>query len=421
MSRPLRLRLRQGIAMVTLDAGPANRIDDLLCAALWDVFGHLSRDPGLRAVLLVAEGRHFSAGRDLRRIGAPEAPPGFDALCARIEGFARPVVAVLQGPALGAGAALALAAHARIAAPGAAIGFPDVALGLLPEPGATQRLPRLTGAAAGLAMLLGGKVMPAQPAAAIGLFDAAVAGDDPAGAALAQLEDWLAAGLAPRPTLGRRDRMTDGAAWMAAIAEQRAAQRAAPGAHFAAARIVDCVEAALLLPPAAALAIAQEAQAACLSHPQSRALRHLHLAERRIAPELLSPLQAGQRVPGPQGRVVVERLLMAAHRAKGEGDPDRALAAWLAEGARMVEEGLVRQPADIDVLAVHGAGFDRLRGGPMHAAQQAGLLRLRNLMRVWAQDDPVWTPPALLSEAVKWAAGFDALPFAAPPAVVSPA
>ena len=87
----------------------------------------------------------------------------------------------------------------------------------------------------------------------------------------------------------------------------------------------------------------------------------------------------------------------------------RIVAALVAEGGACFEQNLVKRPADIDVLAVHGVGFPRRAGGPMRAAQTDGLLGFRNDMRSWSEHSDLWAVPDILNDAVKHAAGFDAV------------
>ncbi len=80
----------------------------------------------------------------------------------------------------------------------------------------------------------------------------------------------------------------------------------------------------------------------------------------------------------------------------------RALAAMANEGARIVEEGVALRPSDIDVVMLAAAGFPRWRGGPMLAADQAGLLALRDDLRRYAQEDgEFWQPCGLWDELIK--------------------
>jgi 3-hydroxyacyl-CoA dehydrogenase len=87
----------------------------------------------------------------------------------------------------------------------------------------------------------------------------------------------------------------------------------------------------------------------------------------------------------------------------------RLIAVLISEGAALLAEGHVARPSDIDALAVHGLGFPRRMGGPCRAAQTMGLIGLRSDMRGWAEENLIWDPPEMLDEAIKQAAGFDAL------------
>ena len=99
-------------------------------------------------------------------------------------------------------------------------------------------------------------------------------------------------------------------------------------------------------------------------------------------------------------------------KTKTEANADierRLIAALLVEGAACIDEGAVQRASDIDALAVHAISFPRRKGGPMRAAQSAGLIGLRKDMRVWAQDSDIWAVPDLLDEVIKDARGFDAI------------
>ena len=344
---------------------------------------------------------------------------------------------------MGGGAEIALAAHYRLALPTATIGLPEVTLGLIPGAGGTQRLPRLVGPAAALAMMLDGHPVSAAAADAMGLIDGVVQTDLPA-AAFAFAEGLLARGLGPRPTSARRDKMGDGPGWLALVEQARAAQANSP--LHATRRIVDCVEAALLLPFAAGLEFERTAFADMLADPQSRALRHLFLAERRVSPDLVTRDAAGHRVVSTAGLALCSRLALAQVDAfealirdgtaaelidralvdqgfsvgpfggteRGAGPSGAAIArkinaAVMAEGCRLVAEALVRDAAEVDVLAVTGLAYPRLTGGPMQAAVADGLLPLRTDMARWAVEYPLWTVPPLLDQAVLYAGGFDAI------------
>ncbi len=439
MTAVLRLRKVRGVALLCLTAPPVNALSAELLSALAVTFDDLQHDSAITAVVLLAEGKFFSAGADLRDLGNGAAA-SLRAVCARIEGFDRPVIAAMQGMALGGGAELALAAHYRLAAPDAALGLPEVTLGLVPGAGATQRLPRLVGADMALRILRGGHPVWPEEGRRIGLIDGVISGDVPS-AAVAFADGILARSAGPRPTRARRDRLADGPAYLACVAQHRKAARAGP--ELAPARIVDCVEAALLLPFATGLAFEAQALEDCLAHPQSRALRHIFLAERRISDQLLVRDTAAY-IPTAPGVAVIAELCRALQQAvvwlrdqghspasidatlcgfgfaagpgggtyAGPQNPvilRRCLAALLGHGTRLVARGAVARVSDIDALAVHGPalGFPRLWGGPMRAAQLLGLPGFRGDMRAWMLQDPVWSVSPLLDRAAQVAGGFD--------------
>lgn len=433
----MRQDLRDGIATLILDAPPVNALSGGLRQDLSRAFAASMADASVKAVVLAAEGRMFSAGADIREFGASATAPLLSDLCRQIEAAPKPVVVVLHGAALGGGAELALAAHYRIAVATATIGLPEVTLGLVPGAGGTQRLPRLVGPALALDMMMTGRAMRADEAEETGLIDGIV-GEDRIAAAHAFALGLVARGMGPRPTAARRDRMADGAAWLTAIE----GARGVTGPTAATAKIVDCVEAALLLPFAAGLTFERAAFDDCLADPHSIALRHLFLAERRVSSSLLSRDPDGTRHLTVAGAALTTRLAQAQLAAaealirQGEdvagidaglvelglgGDDSapapgsmgalarRINAAVMAEGCRLIAEGAVRDAGDVDVLAVIGLGYPRITGGPMKSAENAGLTDLRADMQHWAEDDPVWAVPPLLIQAAKFAGGFAAV------------
>ena len=269
---------RLGATLVlVIDAPPVNALGHALRAALWDGLTEAARDPTVTAVVLAAEGRTFPAGADITEFGQPPRAPLLPELCDLIEACPKPVVAALHGTALGGGLELALAARGRVMARGARVGLPEVKLGLLPGAGGTQRLPRLVGAEAALEMMLTGEQVGAEAAQAMGLVDLLAEPD-----ALVETAVALAEVLAERGAKATRDR-TEGLgnpqAYEAAVVAART--EAAKSPLGAPSRIVDCVEAALLLPFGQGLAFERTAFTDLVASDAAIALRHGFLAERR--------------------------------------------------------------------------------------------------------------------------------------------
>jgi enoyl-CoA hydratase len=144
-------------------------------------FEQAGKDPAIRVVILTGAGdKAFVAGADISEIAALDDISGaefssrgqrvFDA----IESLGKPVIAAVNGYALGGGCELAMACSIRIAAENAVFGQPEVKLGLIPGYGGTQRLPRLVGKSRALQLLITGETIPAMEAMRLGLVDGVV-------------------------------------------------------------------------------------------------------------------------------------------------------------------------------------------------------------------------------------------------------
>jgi enoyl-CoA hydratase len=178
----IRVEHRPPLAIVTLDRPKAlNALNAETLAELEAAIEELANDAAVRVVLLTgAGGRAFAAGADIRELDGiiPEEGRSFalrgQAIFRRIETLGKPVIACIQGFALGGGCELAMACTLRLAADDARFGQPEVKLGIIAGYGGTQRLPRLVGRGAALKMLLSGAAIDAQEALRIGLVDEVV-------------------------------------------------------------------------------------------------------------------------------------------------------------------------------------------------------------------------------------------------------
>ncbi|WP_372604695.1 enoyl-CoA hydratase-related protein, partial [Actibacterium sp.] len=284
--------------------------------------------------------------------------PQLGAVCDAIEDAPVPVIAVVQGAALGTGCALALAAHYRIASDRAAFGFPEVTLGRVPEAGATQRLPRITGAQAALEIMLAGRPIAAPEAERLGLVDRITSGD-PRPAAQDYAETLISQGAGPRPTRLRLRGLRDGRAFQAAVAAAR--KRVGNPVVQAPARIIDCIEAAQLLPFEGGLEYERAATEACAESSQARALLHLYQAERRAGRLPIS----GDADPGR-----IEQVALV-----GQGD---AAAGWAVLSADSGTPVRVPDADDLDdILTRMRAIFDEaIARGRLTAAQRDSRLAL---------------------------------------------
>ncbi len=313
-----------GVAVLRLDRPVANALAPDLRRDLLAALDAVAEDADVRAVVLAGAGAGFSSGVDLTEYEEALAPPWIGALCLRIENFPKPVVAALHGATFGAGFALALAAHARVARSDARLALPEISLGMMPGGGVTQRVPRLVGAQVALELMLSGQTVTASDGRLRRLF-AQVTAQDPIAAAIK-----LATGLAVQgewPCSCDTERgLSDPMGYQRAIA---AVAEHLKGSGGAAGDILRAVEAAQLLPFAQGLEFEETLFEDRLRSPDARAQRHVYAAERRAGgmPELRNG----------QARALRKVLL------RGEGLGDVALA--LIEAGRDVQSDAPDVPA----------------------------------------------------------------------------
>ncbi len=169
--------LTDGILVVTIDNAPVNALSADVRAGLMAALDHAEKDGTTTGIVLTGAGNSFIGGADIKEFGKPPIEPHLPDVIARIEAFAKPVVAAINGVALGGGLEVALACHRRLAAPAAKLGLPEVKLGIIPGAGGTQRLPRLTGIAAAIDMIANARIVSAAEALKLGIVDGMAKGE----------------------------------------------------------------------------------------------------------------------------------------------------------------------------------------------------------------------------------------------------
>lgn len=166
----------EDIEIITLNRPPANPINLTVLNELDEALTELEQDKAVRALIITGAGeKGFSAGFDVKTAGTPEAEkimPKGQEVFNRIERYSKPVIAAINGFALGGGCELSMACHFRIMVDSerAVIGQPEIDLGIIPGWGGTQRLPRLVGKTKALEMLILGTRIRAPEALNIGLI-----------------------------------------------------------------------------------------------------------------------------------------------------------------------------------------------------------------------------------------------------------
>jgi len=199
----LLFEIKDGIAFVTINRpDKLNALNDQVMKELADAAERIATESDIKGAILTGSGpKSFVAGADIGDLskqgpfdGKARAQRGQSVL-RRLETCGKPVIAAINGFALGGGCELAMACHIRIASDSAKFGQPEVKLGIAPGYGGTQRLPRLVGKGVALQLILTGEMIDAQEAYRIGLVNRVV----PAADLLAESEKMMRGILAMGP------------------------------------------------------------------------------------------------------------------------------------------------------------------------------------------------------------------------------
>jgi 3-hydroxyacyl-CoA dehydrogenase len=147
------------VAVITMNNPPVNGLGHATRVGLTDGLSKANADAAVKSIVITGAGKAFSGGADIKEFGTPKAlaEPNLLSVILAIENSSKPVVAAIHSVAMGGGLELALGCHYRIAAPGTSIALPEVKLGLIPGAGGTQRLPRVLGVETALNMIVSGE------------------------------------------------------------------------------------------------------------------------------------------------------------------------------------------------------------------------------------------------------------------------
>jgi len=178
----IKLNKKQTAAWITLNRpNKLNAINAVMLQELSEALDTIEKDANTKCVIIVGEGeKAFSAGADLTELQklTPETAAEFSAkgqqVFSKLEALSKPVVAAINGYALGGGLELALACDFRLASDNAELGCPEMKLGFIPGWGGTQRLPRIVGVAEAKRLIMLGDRVKADEAYKIGLVDKVV-------------------------------------------------------------------------------------------------------------------------------------------------------------------------------------------------------------------------------------------------------
>jgi 3-hydroxyacyl-CoA dehydrogenase len=276
------------IGLVTIDNPPVNAGSRAMRRDLLAAVNAAANTVGLSGVVLTGANGNFMGGSDIREFDAPAWPPHLPEVIAAIEACRTPVVAAIDGAALGGGYELALGCDGRVVTPRAVLGLPEVTLGLIPGAGGTLRLSRLVGIAEAIRLVTSGRRVRGAEAVSLGMADVLAEGD-PVNAAAHHIARFGGTKRVLRalPAIGSERSAVEAA--------EKEARRKAAGS--------DAVDAAILAVHRGAASGAEEAlaeeRATALrlrAGEQSKALRYLFFAERAALklPANVSPRPIGR-------------------------------------------------------------------------------------------------------------------------------
>lgn len=288
--------VEDGVAVLTVNNPPVNALSQGVRQGLQEGIDKAATDAGVKALVLICDGRTFIAGADITEFATGPKEPGLHEVLVALENSNKPTVAAIHGTALGGGLETALCCNYRVALADARCGLPEVNLGLLPGAGGTQRLPRLVGVEKALEMVTSGNPVKATEACELGLVDAIIAGDLRAGAI--EFARKKGAECGEHPKLRDRDEKLQAARANPQIfATVRQMIGKKTRGFLAPEYTIRCIEAAVNLPFDEGLKTEAELFMELIASPQAQAQQYFFFAER----------QAG-KIPGI-GKDAAERTI----------------------------------------------------------------------------------------------------------------
>ena len=272
-------KIEGNIAILEVDNPPVNPLSSGVRAGLADSILKANSDETVEGIILTGAGRSFIAGADISEFGQKADGPDLHTTLRDIEFSKKPVIAAINGTALGGGLETALVCNYRIASNNAIVGLPEVNLGLLPGAGGTQRLPRLIGPSQALKMMLAGTPISAKKALQQGVIDA-ISENSLIEDAILFLQDKISLDKHPK-VRDKNDKLIEARGDDNILAEARALAAKTRRGQFAPGQIIACVESAINEDNFDD-GMKKEADyfLECLVNPQREAMIHIFFGER---------------------------------------------------------------------------------------------------------------------------------------------
>jgi 3-hydroxyacyl-CoA dehydrogenase len=270
------------VGVITLNSPPVNALSAAVRDGLAGAMALAAADAGAKAVVLICEGRTFIAGADITEFGGAQKGASLFEVQEAMENSPKPVVAAIHGTALGGGLEVALCAHYRVAVPSARCGLPEVALGLLPGAGGTQRLPRIVGPQKALEMVTSGQHVPAAQCLEMGLVDELVEEGKLREGAIAFARKVVAEGRPLKKVRESNAKVEAARGHPEIFADFRKANARKFRGFLAPEYNIRCIEAAVNQPFEEGIKTERKLFGELITGPQSAAQRYSFFAERQV-------------------------------------------------------------------------------------------------------------------------------------------
>ena len=271
--------VQENVAILTVDNPPVNPLSDGVRTGLYECITKAEDDDSIDAVVLTGNGRAFIAGADISEFGGNVQGISLNDVFKKLEFCKKPIVAAINGIALGGGLETALCCNYRIASKTAFVGLPEVNLGLLPGGGGTQRLPRLAGPAEALKMMLTGSHVSAKQALDLGIIDNIA--EDIVTESIEFIKEKAKSTEIHPKVRDFNEKMIEARGNDTVLLEAQAMAAKGRKGQFAPGQIIKCVEAAINIDDFdEGLKKEGDYFLECLVHPQREAMIHIFFGER---------------------------------------------------------------------------------------------------------------------------------------------
>ena len=273
--------VNENIAILEVDNPPVNPLSSGVRAGLSEYIAKANNDESIEGIILTGAGRSFIAGADISEFGQKPDGPDLHTALKEIEFSKKPVLAAINGTALGGGLETALVCNYRMGTNKAIVGLPEVNLGLLPGAGGTQRLPRLIGPSQALKMMIAGTPISAKKALQQGVIDA-ISENSLMDDAIAFLQEKIGLDLNEHPKVrDKNEKVLEARGDDNVLSEAKALAAKTRRGQFAPGQIIACVEAAINEDDFD-IGMKKESEyfLECLINPQREAMIHIFFGER---------------------------------------------------------------------------------------------------------------------------------------------